>query len=1234
MKHPVPRPELVSSCKKLRISFPEELPISRHIQEIKEAWRNNPVIIVSGDTGSGKTTQLPKIALAIGCGRTGRIGCTQPRRLAAAAMARRVAQELGCAPGNEVGYQVRFEDCTKRSTVLKFMTDGILLAEIRNDRSLQQYEALIIDEAHERSLNIDFLLGYLKSLLPQRPELKVAISSATLDLESFAKFFHAPVLSIEGRTYPVEDVYLPPEADEELSSAIGRAAEFVSELDPCGDILVFLPGEREIRDATDLLAGRGYRNTEVLPLYGRLAAADQQKVFNPGRKRRIILSTNVAETSVTIPRIRFVIDSGLARIKRFNPRNQIEELRIETISQASARQRRGRCGRIADGVCVHLYGKDDLARASVSTDPEIKRSGLAGVILQMASLRLPRIDHFPFIDPPSPGAVREGIRTLEELRALTPAGQLTKEGWMLASLPIDPRLGKMLSVAKTLHVLPELLVIAAYLSIQDPQERPLEKQQEADEAHRKFRDRKSDFLSILNLWNASAGECSSKRQLRQFCKKNFYHFIRMLEWRNLVEDLAENAANLNWSDAILPKRFEDTPYEPLHVSILAGIPRHIAHYLPEEQCFLGTAGKKFLLFPGSGLAKRKPLPSWLLSFAMVETSRLFARQNAEIKPEYLEIAAPHLCSKIYDQEKWDPESGFVYARERLTFSGLLIHSGRRVHYAKSHPMEAREIFIREALATGELNIPGTWVEKHVEVLHSLEKMEEKLRRPGTVLDPGAVAEHYLLLLPFDVNSTQSLKKAIQRDPRDYSISRTDAMQEQFISWNADDYPEYLTFCGQNFKLDYKFAPGEPDDGMTLTVPSDCMNLLPGWALDYLVPGWLSEKVELLIRSLPKAVRQKAGAITKTTERFCEALEGNRIFCEQPLTDALAEFLREATGENIVSEDFDESRLPGHLKMKLAEVDNNGRTLKLHSEIPEKLRHGSRIRCDIAGTRQFTTSGGTSWPGTGCMPFHVVLPNTNGKAAFPALCDEGNKVAQSLYLKESEARFHHTRGLLRLFHFEQADLLNFLKRRSRISREAELSWFLENRSYADELLDRAVLASFDSEPWNIRDEHAFRIASEHARQHAGEELDKLQEQLDALLPIWRQIMELMNKIKPRAEISRADLNRQIGFLFRSHFLRSSAVFDSYWRYLRGAKLRAERISSDPARDEAKLATIESYLDRFYVAAESVEEISEYPELEAFWLLTEECRLTVFAPEVTPSVRGALKKLEPAWRELRF
>lgn len=1211
-----------------RIRYPEELPITRHLAEIRDAWKKSQLIIVAGDTGSGKTTQLPKIALEFGWGKSGRIGCTQPRRLAASAMARRVADELGTELGAAVGYQVRFDDRTGPETVLKFMTDGILLAETRNDRALRQYSTLIIDEAHERSLNIDFLLGYLKNLLPHRPDLHVAISSATLDMESFSRFFDdAPVIAIEGRTFPVEDYYMPPELDEDQSAHIARAVEFVTELDRRGDILVFLPGEREIREAADLLTGRQLPYTEILPLFGRLAAAEQQKVFHPGNRRRIILATNVAETSVTIPRIRFVIDTGLARIKRYNPRSQVEELQIETISQASARQRRGRCGRVADGVCVHLYSEDDLERAQPYTDPEIRRTGLAGVILQMAALHLPRIDRFPFLNPPPAAAVREGIRTLEDLRALTPDGRLTREGWRLSELPIDPHLGKMLLSAERWKILPEMTVVAAYLSIQDPAERPLEKQQAADEAHHRFRDRKSDFSTILNLWNALMESGNSNRLLRNFCKRNFYNFNRMREWRNLAEDLAECCR------IPLPGALAETPYDRLHQAILSGIPRHIARYVPEEQYFLGTAGRKFQLFPGSGLFKVRPVPAWILAFALVETSRLYARQNAEIKPEYLEIAAPHLCSKIYDQPYWDPAGGFVYARERLTFGGLLIHNGRRVHYAKSHPKEAREIFIREGLAAGRVEIPGSWVEFNNLLLAELKELEERIRRPGTVLDTEAVVEHYLKVLPEEIHSVQALKELLKRDTHDYSVSEDEAMQEQFRELRPADYPDKLTFSGHPFRLRYRFAPGEEDDGVTLEAKESELNLLPEWALDYVVAGYLPEKILLMLRSLPKALRQAASPLQRTADEFCVALEKKSVFGEQPLVCALAEYLRNVCGEPVAPDDFHEPRFPEYLMMKLAVLDERGRRKELLREIPATFKRGSRLSCAVAGAGNFTVSGRAEWPGTGVLPREVELPKSGGKRAYPALCDEGESVGMALYLKENEAAFHHRKGILRLFKLGNAAQVKFLKRSIRLERAIELSWFLTYRDYADDLLDAAIAASLGVDCSEIRDAASCATALEQAKQECGETLDQLLGTLRKLHESSAPIYELLRRTDARSRESTSDLKRHLNFLFRNHFLRSNAVFEEYSRYLRGARLRAERIHSAPARDEAKLEPIAPYIERFHLAAAD-REITETPALHDFWLLLEECRLATFAPEIPLKIRAPLKRLAPAWEELRF
>ncbi len=1226
-------PVWVATCEQFRIEFPEELPISQHIEEIKQAWSSNSVIIVGGDTGSGKTTQLPKIALSLGAGRYGLIGCTQPRRIAASAMSRRVAQELGCELGTGVGYQVRFEDRTTKSTVLKFMTDGILLAETRTDRQLRQYEAIIIDEAHERSLNIDFLLGYLKNLRKIRPELKVAISSATLDTEEFSKFFdNAPVISIEGRTYPIEDVFMPPECDEELDSHVARAVDFVSELDPQGDILVFLPGEQEIRDTADVLNGRQLRNTEVLPLFGRLSNADQQKVFNPGRMRRIVLATNVAETSVTIPRIRFVIDSAQARIKRFNARTQIEELQVETISQASARQRRGRCGRIANGVCVHLQSEDDLKRAAPYTDPEIKRTSLAGVILQMAVLGLPRITNFPFINPPSPVAVREGLRTLEDLQALDPTGRPTRDGKKLAELPIDPQLGRMLAYAEQHRLLPELLVITAFLSIRDPQERPIDKILASEEAHRKFQDSDSDFMGIIRLWNAIQQECSSHRQLRVFARKNFYNFSRLMEWRNLVSDLAKVATNLKWRGAEVPKILEKTPYDLLHQSILAGIPRHIAQYQPEERRYRGTSTRQFQIFPGSGLYKRKPPPEWLMSFALVETNRLYARQNALIKPSYIEKAASHLCTKLYDHPRWDPASGFVYARLRLSLGGLLIHNGRQVLYSVSHPKEAREIFIREALATGMANVPGTWLAKNAHIHRELTQLEIKLRRPGTVLDSEAIVTYYLDQLPSDIHSIKSVLELARTDPRDYCIPLDVAMQEQFWEWDIADYPDSLEFSGQEFSLRYTFAPGESMDGITLMVPSEQLSLIPRIMLDWLIPGYLADKVELMLRSLPKAIRKELFPLMETATNFCQAVKSGNIFKEQPLEVALTEFLQEKIGTVVTASDFSQIQFPEHLILKIAELNANGKILKIHRELPTFVREDSRLSIAVPQARHFNATGYTTWPAENYLP--EVIELSNNKVAYAALHDEGNSIGKALYMNEAEARINHQRGIIRLFRLENVALMKYLRSSLKFSNQAMLSWFLDYHDGIDDLIDLAIVVALGTDLWKLRDQTAYEIGSERARSEVGTGAIKMAHQLDEYLINYQFGREAIKKIQSQSPDSAADMERHLSLLFRKHFLKSMVVFEDYPRYLRGVRIRAERAIASPGRDEKKLDTISGQLDRLHLAVESVPELTSKPLLHDLWQLTEECRLAVFAPEVPLAIRSPLKKWDKTWEEVKL
>jgi ATP-dependent helicase HrpA len=745
---------------RISYSFPENLPITNHVDNIRDALQRHQTVIVCGTTGSGKTTQLPKIALAIGQGRYGRIGCTQPRRLAATAMARRVASELNVQCGREVGYQVRFDNRTGADTVIKFMTDGILLAETQNDGDLLQYDTLIIDEAHERSLNIDFILGYLKNLLHKRLDLKIVISSATLDAENFSRFFNnAPVIAVEGRAYPVDDFFLPPEEDEDLSAHIGRAVRWISEIDRRGDILVFLPGEREIREAADLLHGWNLAHTEVLPLFARLSMSGQQRVFSPGPGRRIILATNVAETSITIPGVHYVIDSGFVRLSRFNPRNQIQELQIEQVSQAGARQRRGRCGRIAAGVCVYLYEKEKLEASQPYTDPEIRRTCLAGVILQMAMLGLPPIERFPFLDAPQPALIREGYRTLRDIGAIDNAGRITGEGRQIAAMPLDPRLAKTICYARNCKVLPEIMVISAFLSIQDPRERPSEQRQAADQAHCQWRDENSDFISILKLWNFVQNEAAgmSNSAIHKLCRRNFLNYNRIREWKNLYLDLCEAVSDEEWGVSTAAGIEQDEfNYDMIHKALLSGIPGNIGMYDREEQIFIGAGNRKFHIFPGSGLFKKKPVPPWVMAFALVSTAKVFARQAAVIKPEWIEEVAPHLCTVIYENAVWDKAAGFVFAREKVIFGGLVINGGRRVHYGKVCPDEARIIFIREAMVPGEINSSGKWLKNHLLMLKTINALEEKIRRPGVLLDTDAIFAHFNHALPPQACSAKSL----------------------------------------------------------------------------------------------------------------------------------------------------------------------------------------------------------------------------------------------------------------------------------------------------------------------------------------------------------------------------------------------------------------------------------------------------------------------------------------------
>ena len=1236
------------------VQLPSELPITAHREKILAALTKHQVVIVSGDTGSGKTTQLPKLAFLAGRGRLGRIGITQPRRLAAVSMARRVAEELHCPLGRSVGYQVRFDDRTTDETVIKFMTDGMLLAETISDRTFLQYDTLIIDEAHERSLNIDFVLGYLKNLLPRRRDLKVIVSSATLDVASFSEFFQAaPVLAIEGRTFPIEDVYLPPpDPDADLARQVAQGVQWVDDLDPAGDMLVFLPGEREIRDAAEVLRGKQYPNTEILPLFARLSLSDQQRVFASGSRRRIVLATNVAETSLTIPGIRYVIDSGLVRINRYRPRRQIQALQIEQVSQASARQRRGRCGRVANGLCVHLYSAETLAESPPFTDPEIRRASLAGVILQMAMLRLPAIEEFPFLNPPQRVVIEEGYRTLFEIGALDDQKNLTKLGRDLGEFPLDPQIARMIVQARQENVVSELLVLAALLSIQDPRDRPTEQVAAADQAHRQWQDERSDFHAALRLWNAWQAQrkkLPSASRLRRWCQDNYLSYRRLLEWHNLFHELADVVADLRWDVRITEKVHDDCFYDRVLRSVLAGFPLHIGRRgdLSEYQ---GTRDRQFYIFPGSGLFKKSP--PWLVAFSLVETFKLYGRMVAAIDPEWIEQVAPHLCHSGYSEIAWSPERGFVVARESVTCSGLRIITGRRVYYGRIKPDVAREVFIREALVPGNLRSRGDWLKGHRALLETIHIWEHKIRRPNSLLDPQAIFEHFNRLVPATVCSTKDFDRWAHEQHPALALAMADAVYSSPTPLVPAAYPDQLQFRGHTFLLRYRFAPGDSDDGVVLRCPEKLLPALPAYAPDWLVPGWLPEKVRLLIRSLPKELRAACNPLQAVVDDFVQTAP------TAALIPSLAAYLNTRFQLAVRPADFAAARLPEYLIMKIAVLDSHGKVRHLIHEKPTAAPEAMQVEPSSAWMPpDLYQTGLTAWPREPLPEFILLEEPVRG---YPALVDEGATIGVRLFLDLELARSHHRDGLVRLFRIQQSALVANLERRIPLSVPVQLSLSVlggEKQSALEDFVDLVIAAALrpagskptqpkkggglidDACPFEYpRDAATFHQRADAARTSlptlAAELGSALAEMISARDEFIRKLTAL-RKAKPAATPAGlvlaemlTDIERQLAFLFRPGFLRGEGAGQRYRHYFQALAVRLERLKLDPFKDRAKWEAIRPYqelLDAKLTGARS----HPPPVLQRFAALLQEFRVSQFAPEIGTLERVSPKILQAFW-----
>ncbi len=1221
-------------------NYPVELPVVERREEILSAVLDHQVVVVVSDTGSGKTTQLPKmVAEALESqakpgARQKLVGCTQPRRIAAVSVAKRVAEELNVPLGDFVGYQVRFDDRTSRETRIKFMTDGILLAETQGDRDLRRYSALILDEAHERSLNIDFLLGYLKRLLERRSDLKLVISSATLDAGAFAEFFKCekgrsvPVIEAPGRMFPVSEFFLPGKDDEELAQHVARGVDYLNDMDPAGDVLVFLPGEREIRECADVLDGRRYRNTEVLPLFARLGMGDQQRVFQPGRMRRLVLATNVAETSLTIPRIACVLDSGLARVSRWNPSKGVQRLQVEPVSQASARQRKGRCGRVQNGICLRLYEEEDLLERPDFTEPEIRRSSLAGVILRMKSLGLPEISEFPFLDPPNPKAVAEGYRTLREVGALDKDRELTEIGHELGRLPVDPRMGRMLIEARYEKCLEEVVVIVAGLETSDPRERPAEKAREADAAHAKWKDPDSDFIAMLNLWKDVSRFQEKGRwkwnQLRKYCGANFLNAKRVTEWGNVMEELMEVAGESGGRGMSKPTDGSGN-YAAIHRSLLAGAPRQFGLWDKEAKAYRSAAGGFFAVFPGSGLFGLKTRNEWVMGLEVVETTRLWARRVAMIEPDWVEVVAPHLCRSRYGEAHWDEKQGAVYGKETVICGGLHVIENRRVHYGRVDKKAAHEVFIREGILGGGLRRKTIFLQRMEDLREEIKGIEDKLRRSGALWSDDAVVRFFESRIPADISTAAAFHKWREANEDSLMMGMGDVIWEDLVG--LEFYPDVLRHEGEEYPVYYHCAPGERDDGVTLGVHVDQLPRLPEWLPGWGVDGNLEQRAELLLRGLPKDFRRLCQPIGEVARSFAELWAGAPK--EASIEETLVAHIVERTGGVVPVAEFDPSRLTEELVTKIWVCDDEGGELAMGTDVAElKLQLAGRMRerFEAAATADVERRGMSSWDGES-LPEQVM---TAGGPAFPALVDEGKTVGVKALTDLQEAREAHREGGARLLVLAAEREVDYLRKKFPMGMLAKVE--LARLGVGGTGIEDLILLTAEGVAGGEfpRSPEAFAKLNEKVRGKWFEAAAKIGAALDAIVEGQREVGEWIAAKHGDRNFGgiAADLEEELAWLLRGRFAWRAGYerLIDYPRRFRAIHSRLGRISSLPLiKDLEKMDLLRNHWEGWFTEWHAQ---PENPNLwEAGWLL-EEWRVSLFAPDVEVRGKVSEKRVEAA------
>lgn len=1228
-----------------KVSYPENLPVSQKKDDIKKAISKNQVVIVAGETGSGKTTQLPKICMELGRGVAGLIGHTQPRRLAARSVAARVAEEIGTTIGDKVGFKIRFSDQVSQSSYLKLMTDGVLLAEIQQDRFLNQYDTIIIDEAHERSLNIDFILGYLKNLLPKRPDLKLIITSATIDPERFSKHFNnAPIIEVSGRTYPVEVRYRPlteidkteMEAEGDQLQGIFDAVDELMEAGP-GDILIFMNGEREIRDTADALAKRGLANTEVLPLYARLSNAEQNRIFASHSGRRIVLSTNVAETSLTVPGIRYVIDPGTARISRYSYRTKVQRLPIEAISQASANQRKGRCGRVAEGICIRLYSEEDFLGRPEFTDPEILRTNLASVILQMLALGLGDISEFPFVQAPDNRNITDGLRLLEEIQAITPVTRkkdykLTKAGRELSRLPVDPRLAKIVHAANGFDAMFEAIVIVAALSIQDPREFPQDKKAKAQESHGRFADKDSDFIAYLNLWRylEEQQQALSRSQFRKLCQSEFLAYMRVREWQDIVYQLVSTCEEMGFKINQNP-----SDYEAIHKSILAGMLSHIG-MKDDNQVYTGARQSKFFVFPGSGLFKKSP--KWLVAAELVETSKLFARINAKIDLTWVAPLAQHLVNRSYSEPHWQKKAGAVMAFEQQTLYGLTIVSRKSVQFNKIDAKLSREIFIRSALVEQQLGQSESFLNFNQKLIDEVQDLEHKARRRDILVDEETLMDFYHQRLPENITSRVEFntwwKKQKKAEPKFLHMDKAALMQHDAEHISKENYPDVWQQNNLFLPLEYHFEPGQALDGVVVQIPLALLNQVENTGFDWHIPAFRHELITALIKSLPKTTRRNFVPAPNYADAVMASLEP----MQGSFIEAISKHLLRMSGVTIKSQEWDFGALPAYLKLQFAVKDENNKLLASGFDLDalkEKLKGKVNDNLAKVAEKGIEQSELIEWSFGELPSSYVQKQGQYEVKAYPALVDDGKATSIKLFDAKEKADEAHLKGLRRLVLLNIPSPIKYLQQK--LPNKAKLGLYFNPFGKINELIDDCIAAAVDSilaSNSNIRDEESFNNVKETIRGELGDAVVAIALDVEAALSL---VSSLNKKLKGKSDftmiMAQGDIKEQLTKLIFKGFVTShgAARIKDVIRYLKGVERRLEKLPIDPHQDKLKMLDVEKAQLMLKEAIGKARSNTEKQKLEEIRWMIEELRISLFAQNLGTAYPISLKRIQNAIKE---